>query len=178
MPVKKESSPKRTEVELPKKETAKNEIKWRAPEFEYFAKDISWSWLVMIIGIIAFAIALWQKNFLFAIFIIIAILLLIFWGKQKPRDIEFTLDEHGLDIEKKKFYPYHSFEGFAVRPPIEKSEENTELIFKFKARLKPYFKIRIAVKDVEKFKKYINQSLPEIEYEESMTDHLARILRF
>lgn len=178
MPTKKETSPKKTEVELTKKEAPKNEIKWVAPEFEYFAKDISWSWLVMIVGIIVIAIALWQRNFLFAIFLIISVLLIIFWGKQKPRDIEFTLDEHGLDIERKKFYPYHGFEGFSVRPLMAKDEKYTQLVFKFRARLKPYFKIGIKVNDIEKFKKFINQYIPEIEYEESISDHLSKIFRF
>lgn len=160
------------------KEKPIKEIKWVAPEFEYFAKDITWHWLVVILGIIFIAIALWQKNFLFAIFVIISVLLILFWGKQKPRDVEFTLDEHGLDIEKKKFYPYHSFEGFSVRPPITKDEEFTDLVLKFKARFRPYFKICIKTKDTEKFKKYTNQYLPEIEYEESVADHIAKILRF
>jgi len=161
-----------------KKEVKKTEIKWIAPEFEYFAKDISWYWLVIIVGIIVIAIALWNKNFLFAIFVIIATLLILSWGKQKPREVEFTLDEHGLDIEKKKFYPYSGFAGFAVRPPLTKDEESTDLVFKFKARFRPYFKIQIKTKDTEKFKKYTNQYLPEIEYEESIADHIAKILKF
>lgn len=162
---------------MPIKEKLTKEIKWIAPEFEYFKKDITWSWLVIIVGFIVAAVALWQRNFLFFVFVIIATLLILFWGKQTPRDIEFTLDEHGLDIEKKKFYPFYDFEGFAVKPPI-RDEKFTDLILKFRRRLKPYLKIRIESKNIDKYKKFINQYLPEIEYEESLTDHLAKILRF
>ena len=48
------------------------EIIWQAPEFRYRHKDESWYWLTIMATAVLFLISLWQKNFLFAIFAVIA----------------------------------------------------------------------------------------------------------
>ena len=49
-------------------------IVWQIPEYEYRSKDVSWYWISLIAAIVLFAFAIWQKNFLFAIFVVIAFL--------------------------------------------------------------------------------------------------------
>ncbi len=146
------------------------EVRWRAPEFEYRTKGVSWYWLTAIIAILVVAVALWFGNFLFALFVVIAELVVIFWARQLPRELEFKLDEKGLAMEDKKFYPYEDFSGFAVR--------DSEVIFKQKRRLTPYLKILASESDIGRIKSFLSNHLAEIEYEESLIDHLARILRF
>ena len=146
------------------------EIRWRALEFEYHHKSVSWYWLTAIIAIILVAVALWLGNFLFALFVIIAETLIVFWGYRKPLELEFTLDESGLAIEEKKFYPYGVLEGFAVR--------SGEIIFKPKNRFMSYLKIAAVPADIGRIKSFLANRLSEFEYEESLIDHLGKILRF
>ena len=153
------------------------EIKWSAPEYHHYEKDISWYWLVAILGIILTAIALWQKNFLFAVFVIIAALLAINWGRRKPEIVDFILSEKGLDIGGKKNYPYESLEGFAIIELPENSELN-ELVFKTRGRLNAWLKIIIANQRRDAIKEMLGQHVPEIEYQESLADHISKLLRF
>ena len=85
-------------------DSPKKEIRWSAPEFHHYEKDVSWYWLVSIATIVVVIFALIQKNFLFAIFSVIAASLVISWGKKTPETLDFVLSESGLDIGNKKFY--------------------------------------------------------------------------
>lgn len=145
-------------------------LKWSAPEYEYNPKDISWYWLLVIAVIIIVAISLWQKNFLFAIFMLIAVPVLFFWGRREPRLMELELDNKGLHIDK-EFLPYENFEGFAI-------EE--ELLFKKKGRLNPYLRLSLPEDDQEKsaIKKHLAGFLPEIEYKGSLVDAISKLLKF
>ena len=152
-------------------------IKWSAPEFHYYDKGVAWYWLVIIATIVVVAIALWQKNFLFAVFAILAAILTVVWGGREPKVIDFILSERGLDIGQKKFYPYETLAGFAVIPTLE-NQELDELLIKTKSRLTSWLRIIIAGERREAIKQMLSRCLPEVEYQESLTDHIARILRF
>jgi hypothetical protein len=146
------------------------EIRWTAPEFEYYEKGPSWYWLAIIATILLIALALWQRNFLFAVFVAIAALVILNLARKQPREIEFKLDQNGLVIDEKKVYPYETLKGFTI--------SGNEIIFQRKSRFSPYFKIFVLEKDKDRVKHFLSQRLPEIEYEESLTDHISRLLRF
>ena len=65
------------------------ETTWKAPEFQYRSKGVSWYWMSIIIAVAIIAFAIWEHNFLFGIFIVIAEILLITWGNEAPRTIDF-----------------------------------------------------------------------------------------
>ncbi len=77
-------------------------IEWQAPEFEYREKDISWYWLSIIVAVLILSVSVWQKNFLFAAFVVMAEMLILVWAGRKPREISFSLDEKGLTISGNK----------------------------------------------------------------------------
>src|SRR3989344_6396423 len=137
------------------------EIKWSAPEFHYYEKDIIWYWLVLIVPLILVVIALWQKNFLFAVFLIVAALLTITWARRLPKTTDFTLSEKGLDIGGKKFYPYEGLVGFA----IVSGDQDTgfdELIVKTKGQLNTLIKIIIISAQGGAIKNLLSRFIPEI----------------
>ena len=151
-------------------------IQWQIPEYEYQPKDIAWRWLSLIAAIILFAFAIWQKNFLFAVFLIVAALLTITWARRLPKTTDFTLSEKGLDIGGKKFYPYEGLVGFA----IVSGDQDTgfdELIVKTKGQLNTLIKIIIISAQGGAIKNLLSRFIPEIEYRESVSDRLARLLR-
>ncbi|MEE8131477.1 MAG: AzlD domain-containing protein [Candidatus Paceibacterota bacterium] len=155
-------------------------ISWRAPEFEYHHKDASWYWLSIIAAIILVALALWQKNFLFVIFVVIAEMVVISLVGRFPPIWEFKISEKGVEIgrpnkKEKKFYPYRELESFDIHPA---GEEYKELVLKSQSRLKPFFKINIHSKDEEKIKKFFLKFLPQKEIHSSAVDSVSKLIRF
>ena len=152
------------------------EIKWSVQEFEYFEKGISWYWLTIIIGVVLVFLALLQKNFLFAIFVVIAELLVLSWGSYYPKAIEVKLNDKGLEINRKKLYPYDSLKGFAVNPTYSSSV--FEVFFFVKQKLAQEIKVLARSEDVADIKELLKNYLPEMEHEDSLIDHIIRILKF
>ena len=146
------------------------EIRWTAPEFHYHEKGPSWYWLSVIIAIVVAGLAIFLNNFLFAIFVVMAEVMMLFWARQRPRELEFYLDERGLVINGRKFYPYEAFMGFA--------SYGHEVIFQKKGRLASYVKVMAYPSDASRIKIFLSGRLPEIEYEESLFDHIFKLLRF
>ena len=154
-----------------------DQIRWSAPEYHYYRKDVSWYWLVLIVTVILVTLALWQKNFLFAVFIIVAALLILAWGRRPPQTIDFTLSEQGLNIGGKKSYGFQDLSGFVIIPNLA-DPELSDLILKTKSQLNAWVRIIIASQRSETIKNLLSKFLPEVEYEESLADHIAKILRF
>src|SRR3989344_6320247 len=156
----------------------KKEFEWSAPEFEYHPKTISWYWLLAIAGIVIITIALLQKNFLFAIFVLIALVLVWKMGHQHPRYLDFHLDENGLTIDSGRVQPYEGMDGFAVQKIDYDENGLSEIILRRKHRLGTYLRVLIPSRHVGEVKLFLNKYLPEIEYEETLTDHISRLLKF
>lgn len=151
------------------------EIIWYAPEFRYRDKDISWYWLTIIGAGIIFLLSLWQKNLLFAIFIFIGEGMIIFWAKEFPKNIRFRIDKRGIEIGKIKTYLYEDFDGFHL---LEENEGLAELVLKTKSKLHPYVKILISPEDAPEIGSFLKNHLKEIEYEESLSDGISRMIGF
>jgi len=151
------------------------EIIWSAPEFQYYEKDISWYWLSIIGAGVIFLIALWQKNLLFGIFVILAEGLIIFWAKEFPREVRFRIDKKGLRIDESKTYLYENLGGFHI---IEGDNGASELILKTKSKLHPYLKIILAYGAAQEIGDFLKNHLEEIEYEESLSDGISRMIGF
>lgn len=119
-----------------------------------------------------------QGNFLFTIFVILAVSLVLRWGRQAPHQIEVKITETGVDVGERKNYPYDRLLGFATRRLDPHEEGMSELILRQKHRLSTYVKILVPNKITEEVRLRLNQRLPEIEYEESLVDHISRLLKF
>lgn len=149
-------------------------INWSAPEFEYHDKSDFWPLFVVFISFLLGLIALWQKNFLFLIFIIIAAVTIIAWREKRPENVDFGLDNRGLWI-KKNFYEYKSFASFAL---METGDELNSIQFRNKGRFRPYVVVPFPKDKFDEIKKHLLNFLPEVEYNESLIDVFMKILRF
>ena len=155
------------------------EIRWVGPEFERHNKGPLWDTVVVIIAALLIVIALlWQRNFLFAVFIGIAAAAMIFWGRKEPPLVEFVVDGEGLAIGARALYRYGELSGFAVSPYPVATGDFAEIVFHRKEALRGHLKIFIPVADVDRVREALAEFLPELEYEESFADHLSRIIKF
>jgi hypothetical protein len=153
------------------------EINWEASEFEHRPKDISWYWLSIIIATIALGIAIWQKNFLFGFFIIIAEILLLVWGGREPGIIKFALSDKGLTISNRKFYPLSDIAGFCLEETND--DKWSMVIFRFRRRFAALSRVIAPKAQVAEIKKHLAEAaIPEIEHEESFIETLQKFFRF
>ncbi len=153
------------------------EIKWQAPEFEYYPKDILWYWMTIFIAIVILALAIWQKNFLFAVFIIIGEILILIWGSAEPKILDFEINDDGIFVGENKFYEWDKISGFSLRQSVL---ENFAVL---KLELKHNWWGSIFVIFPENLiggirKTFKDKNIEELAYEEHFFDSLSRIFRF
>lgn len=144
-------------------------FRWTSVEFHYHAKNQFWPALVIIAAICVSAFALWQQNLLFFIFILIAAMLMLVWGRRRPQHMQFAIDERGLWIGK-KLHRHQYFTGFAL---YEKT-----LQMHSKNRIRPTIDIIIPPEKTKEIRRRLLAFLPEVEYTESFLDALAHWLKF
>ena len=155
---------------------AESELQWRAPEFEERSKDISWYWASIIAAILILGFALWQKNFLFAVFILIAELLLLVWGNRAPQAIHFSLDATTLTVGGKSRYVLGDMEHFSI---VENTSAEWVIV-----TLHPKRGVRLPVaihapkSQIAEIEKRLAAKMPKVEHEESFLDTLEKFLGF
>ena len=152
-----------------------NPIQWRAPEFEYRAKTMGWYWLSILLAVLILAVAVWQKNFLFGIFVVIAEILILVWANREPRMIEFALTEHGIQIGGSKTELYAEIESFSLAP---NPGEWAALTLRFKRRLRPVLHALLPSARLAEIETKLQSFLKQQDYQESFLEILEKISRF
>jgi hypothetical protein len=151
------------------------EIKWQAPEYEYHEKGISWYWISIIAAALVVAFSVWQKNFLFGLFVVIAEILFIIWGNRTPRLVSFIINEAELTIGGEKAYPFKNFESISVDAM---GNGWAELIFIYRAKLKTPFKVLFPENRLAELRSNMRTILKEVSYEPTLLDAIEKLLRF
>jgi hypothetical protein len=154
---------------------AQFQTEWSAPEFEERPKGVSWYWISIIISAAIITFAIWERNFLFGVFIVIAEILFIAWGNEAPLTVHFALDENELVISKVKRYQMKLFENFSVN---ELDGDWAELFFKFKTKLRTPLKMLLPKTKVDEIRKDLKTILREAEFEPSLLDSVEKIIGF
>lgn len=152
-----------------------NPLKWQAPEFDYREKDVSWYWMSIIVAVIILGFAVWQKNFPFGFFVVLAEILILVWANTEPPTVDFELSERGLAVGEHKFHSYAELASFSVDD--ETSEEWSHLFFQFK-RPKPKLKIKVRKGLVNDVRQTLKGLLPEVKHEHSLIDAIEEIIGF
>ena len=177
-------------VDIPKIKKNQNEgiseiqeIIWQIPEYEYLPKNSSWHWLSLMIVIILLAFAFWQKNFLFAVFIIISFLAVNYLANRFPTIWQIKINNKGISIglpnkpESDKFYPLGDIESFDIHSDVG-GDLYGELILKFKSKFLPYLKINIHAADEKKIEEFLIKFALRQEHHRSLVDSLSKLMGF
>jgi hypothetical protein len=153
------------------------DIRWQGPEFHYFEKDDAWNKGIFVFAALLIVFAIWQRNWLFGIFILIATWLIIYMGHRKPDTVEFLFDEKGFTVHG-KLRMYKDIEGFAIQINEAENIPWNRLILRMKARVIPHLIILIPKAGTEQIRTFLTEYLPEVEHDDSLIDLLADFLRF
>lgn len=118
--------------------------------------------------------SVWQKDFLFGVFVILASGTILFLSTQRPENYKFKLTDDALVIgNNENIYPYHRFSHFNI---YEYSPEEHELFLVFKKRLKPILRIRVYRSDIEKIKEFLPEHLPQKDTDPSLLDIFSKMV--
>ncbi len=156
-------------------EQKQHEIRWKAAEYEFIPKSTNWHTGVGIATLVLVGIALWQQNFFFAIFILIAGIMVVILGNRHPEVVEFVLNEDGCYVGGVISYPFEKLEGFSIR---ERPHRSDELILKRKTALNQLVHIPIEPEMISKVRSFLEEYLPEEEHSPSILESITDILGF
>ena len=153
-------------------------LEWEAPEFGYIEKEPAWFLSAGLIAAVFLIFAIWQKNLLFAIFIIVATIVVFVWAKKEPEMLLFKLNESGLGIGDRKFYPWSNLEHFSLIKSHVEQDKFAELMVRRDEKINPLLKIHIPPGRLDEIREFLHGHLKEEEYEESFMDAIERIAKF
>ncbi len=150
------------------------ELVWRAAEYEYIEKGPLWFLGIGFVGLVLAAIALWQRNFFFAVFVVIAASVLVSLGRKRPQVVEFRITDEGVTVGK-QFASFERLQDFSFR---ERPGRLDELTLTRKSVVAPFVRIPIDAHSVEGARKLLAAKLPEVPREASLIDLIAERLGF
>lgn len=151
-------------------------INWQAPEFDYREKNIAWYWLSIVAAILLLAFALWQKNFLFAVFILFGELLILTWSIRRPGTIDFSLTEKGFSIGKMHFYPIDDIKSFSIESDTNTDAPWLDLVLRFKRQLRPTLLVKVPKSEADKIIGALKQYAMQTPFEPTFSDTFGKFL--
>ena len=151
-------------------------MKWTAPEYEHRRKDVSWYWISIGVAVVILAAAIWQKNFLFAVFVILAEILIIVWADREPRTIEFKVSHHGLLIDERKLYPFSHIDSFSFSH--QDHTDYAEIIFHLHQRIQPRLRVHIPKERTVELQNTLTPIVPMVDHEEHLIDLIEKYIWF
>ena len=153
---------------------SKTQIEWRAQEFVKHPKDAAWFLAVGIVALIVAAFAIYSKNFIFALIIILSVFLIFIWSQKEPKKIKFAVAPKGIKIAE-EIYNFENLKSFWIfyDPPDIKY-----LSIISKKLFMPKIIIPLGETNPNKVRELFLKYLPEEKQEESMIDVLGRYLRY
>jgi hypothetical protein len=153
------------------------DLEWSAPEFHYYEKGARWYAGAALAALAAIAVALWNRNFLFAAFIGIAAAVVVSWTRRRPNTIAFSVSERGVEANGKRLYALDELEAFALVPETH-DPAWSELILRSKRQVNRWARILVPREDHERVRLEFAAILPEEDYTESALEAFLHILRF
>lgn len=144
---------------------------WQVSEYERHERGRTWYIVMGIIALLLIFYALKTQNFLFALIIILAGIILYVQSHQEPLTVQFAIADAGI-IVNNRFYAYGELTSFYL---VYNSEVKT-LFFETKSALRPMLRISLLDADPDEITDTLRKYLPEKEgtEDEPTTDVLAR----
>jgi hypothetical protein len=151
-------------------------ISWRVDEYDKHDRSKRWYIVAISLTLALLLIAFFTANFLFAVIIIIASLVIILHDGQEPVSLQVSLTDEGVIIGA-KFYDYDELENFAVI--YKPSQGIKQLYIEFKNVVKPRLSFSLKTVNPLPIREFLLQYLPEDleRTDEPLSEGLARMLK-
>ena len=93
VPLKSNMAKNNPQIERPAAEAA---FSWSHPDYILYVKDKRWYAISVAVLVLMVAWAIWQKDYLFAIFCVMAYLVVLLYENRQPEIIEFAITPQGI----------------------------------------------------------------------------------
>jgi len=140
------------------KELEPKNISWPVPEYDKHEKGGGWYIFYSLIAFLLILYSFLSGNFLFAVIIIIAAIVIVLRDGQEPDFVKISLTEEGV-IVGRKFYDYDEFKNFSI--VYKPKQEIKNLYFEFNNSLKPRLSIPLKKMNPLLIRKSLLRYLPE-----------------
>ena len=117
--------------------------------------------------------AVWQNNFLFGVFVILATGTILYLSTRRAPTITFELTEHELVIGDEAKHAYNHLAYFDV---YSFSPDDIELFFVFKQRTRTMLRVPIWRGDKDRIVTFLQTKIPQHPIEPSLLDILSKIV--
>ncbi len=149
-------------------------ISWSGSEFIAQHKTGSWYLgLFAFIALVCVVIYLLSKDILSIVFVIIMGILFAIIASKKPRQLQYMIDDQGLNIGS-RHYPFNDFKSFSIMRDGAIGYISLQPL----QRLRPELTIYYAPEDEARVFETLSTYLPHEERAERAVDKLARNIRF
>jgi hypothetical protein len=148
-------------------------IEWEASEYVHHEKDTSW-FIVLAIGtLMALGVALFFRQWTFALLIVVMAVAIVFFARRPPRTLHYALDTSGIRIND-RLYPYRDFRAFGV---VNEGPLYSVVLIPT-GRFVPATSMFFEEQDGEKIVDILAARLPMEKIKVDFVDTLTRKLRF
>ena len=141
-----------------------DKIEWSAPEYFYRERENDWFWAVGLISLIAFGVAIWLHNYVFAIFLLLAGATLILFTIRHPRQNIYLIETKGLTMGK-DLYEWKMLKSFNIKKQGDTT--GSKLLIETRKYFLPVYTIPLNEDRVEEVKKSLLLVLPRSDIDES-----------
>ncbi len=148
------------------------EIIWSSPEFHVVERSSNWYLASLVVAAAIAIFCLFQKNFLFLLFVIIAETTLLFMTKQKPKLFGYEITSQGITVDDVLVYKFSEMNGFAIVD--DGVSMYVELVIRPIKKLGQYGKILLPRVMTGEVFAVLSRYTSEFKYEETMTESMIK----
>jgi hypothetical protein len=150
-----------------------NEISWQAPEFEHAPRTTRWYLWSLGILLLCIVVAFMQANLLFAIFVVVAAILVYVLGDKKPRMNLYVANADGVYLGREMLRSSREIDSFAVH---DMGGRHVELVLRPSQKFHNYTRLLVPRERVEAVVAFLGERYPTFEYVGGMADVMRKHL--
>ena len=150
-------------------------MSWNIPEYRQHARPRGWYIIAIAILALLLIYSLFTANFLFALLLIIAGVIIVLQDKHPAPEIEFAITEAGIGLGR-DFYDYNKLRSFWI---FYEPDEAKTLFFEFKNKTRPRLSVPLFNKNPLQVRAELLKFLTEdvSKENEPVSEQLARLLK-
>ncbi len=166
---------KDTQMKLDENQEAGSLFSWSIPSHEHQERSFGFFVWIISVMVILLLFSVWQKNFLFGIFILMASGTVLFLSLQHPETHEFALTDKFIVFGN--YQDTHTYSEFSHFDVQEFSDIDTEIFLAFKDKKRAPIHMRIYRGDEQKIVAILKEKkLVEKEIDVSLFESISKLL--
>jgi hypothetical protein len=149
---------------------------WKVPEYDRPARSRNWYIIAGILAVLIIGYAVWDKNYIFALFMLIAAVIVMFFDKNDAQLLDVIIDRKGLKIGS-SFYEINELKDFFI---IYRPEEGIKnLYFHFKSAIRHRLSIPLVNTDPVAIRGFLRRYLQEDldKTNQPLSESLSKLLK-